>query len=81
MRPWQQSCQDPEGTAYINFIQNMIKSIVRIQREFNIPMCDVFPQTFDDIVQLHDDLCKYSQCNNTLREWTSSRFYGKYSRG
>jgi len=72
------SLSQPNYMHYINFIKHIIEAIIKMQKEYSIPVCDVFPDNYNDIMELYDDLCRYKDCNNTLKEWTRSRYCTKY---
>jgi len=64
----------PHYFRYVNYKKNILSSIAKMQKELDIPKCDVSPRTFEGVIQLYDDLCRYKKCHYTLKEWTSSRY-------
>lgn len=65
---------DAARVRYLNFVQHIVASILRMQRELHIPACETFPQSYDSVMRLHDDLACYKKSTYALRQWTETRY-------
>ncbi len=67
-----------EFFQYLNLKKRIIKLIQQIQQDYDIPTCDTFPETYDGLIELYDDLHRHKGCSYALREWIQSKYTNLY---
>ena len=62
-----------EYIIYVYHKRNMLKAILKLLHEFNVPEIEIFSYSYEDIMQLYDDLQRFKNSPYALQQWIDCR--------